>query len=72
MWLPKFFYESIPFYLIGLGVAGVGAAFYLQTWYWPEIAAVGGLFALVLGLVLVLRRKGYRSSRSRLDFDRSS
>jgi hypothetical protein len=26
---------------------------------------------VVIGLVLVLRRKGYRSSRSRLDFDGS-
>ena len=72
MWLPKFFYESIPFYLLGLGVGGLGVAFYLDSWYWAEIAAGGGLFALVVGLMLLLRRKGYRSSRSRVDFDRSS
>jgi len=72
MWLPKFFYESIPFYLLGLGAAGLAAAFYLDSWYWAEITAGSGLFALIMGLVLVLRRKGYRSSRSRLDFDKSS
>jgi len=71
MWLPKFLYETIPFFLLGLGVAGLGAAFYLNGWYWAEIAAGGGLAALVTGLVLLLRRKGYRSSRSRLDFDGS-
>ncbi len=72
MWLPKLFYESIPFYLVGLGAIGLGAAFYLDSWYWAEVVAGGGLTALVIGLVLVLRRKGYRSSRSRVDFDGSN
>jgi cytochrome c biogenesis protein CcdA len=71
MWLPKYLYETLPFYFLGLGVAGLGAAFYLESWYWAEIAAGVGLVTLVIGLVLVLRRKGYRSSRSRLDFDGS-
>jgi len=71
MWLPKFLYETIPFFLLGLGVAGLGAAFFVYSWYWPEIVAGSGLTSLVIGLVLVLRRKGYRSSRSRLDFDGS-
>ena len=71
MWLPKALYESIPFYYIGLGAAAVAAAFLLESWYWAEIAAVGGLLSLVIGLVLVLRRKGYRSSRSRVDFDQT-
>jgi hypothetical protein len=71
MWLPKFLYETIPFFFFGLGVAGLGAAFFVRSWYWAEIVAGGGLAALIIGLVLVLRRKGYRSSRSRLDFDGS-
>lgn len=71
MWLPKFLYETIPLCLLGLGAVGLGAAFYLDSWLWAEIAAGAGLLMLVIGLVLVLRRKGYRSSRSRLDFDRS-
>jgi hypothetical protein len=72
MWLPKHVYESIPFALLGLGALGLGAAFYVDSWYWSEILAADGLIALVIGLVLLLRRKGYRSSRSRIDFDRSS
>lgn len=71
MWLPKLLYESIPFYFLGLGAAGLGAAFYLDSWLWAEISAGAGMLMLVIGLVLVLRRKGYRSSRSRLDFDRT-
>jgi hypothetical protein len=71
MWLPKFLYETIPILFLILGVVGLGAAFYVNAWYWAEIVAGGGLAAVVIGLVLVLRRKGYRSSRSRLDFDGS-
>jgi hypothetical protein len=71
MWLPKFLYESIPFYWLALGAVGIGAAFAIDYWYWGEIFAAIGLLALVAGLMLLLRRKGYRSSRSRLDFDSS-
>jgi len=70
MWLPKFLYESLPFYYLALGAAVLGAAFYVDKGYWPEICAGAGIVLLVLGLVLVLRRKGYRASRSRLDFNR--
>ena len=72
MWLPRILYESIPFLLLVLGAVGIGAAFYVDSWYWSEILAADGLIALVVGLVLLLRRKGYRSSRSRIDFDRTS
>lgn len=72
MWLPKVLYETIPFSFMGVGAIGLGAAFFVDGWYWAEILAAGSLVALVIGLMLWLRRKGYRSSRSRLDFDGSS
>ena len=72
MWLPKALYESIPFYYLVLGAAAIGAAFYLESEYWPEICAAVGVVLLVIGIMLLLRRKGYRASRSRLDFDRKS
>jgi membrane-bound ClpP family serine protease len=68
MWLPKIVYESIPFYWLGIGVIGLGAAFYIDAWFWPEILALAGVIAIVIGLTLLLRRRGYRSSRSRTDF----
>ncbi len=69
MWLPKFLYESIPFWYLVIGTALLGTAFFIDGAYWPEICAGAGLAALIAGLVLILRRKGYRSSRSRIDFD---
>jgi Flp pilus assembly protein TadB len=69
MWLPKSLYETIPWLFLIIGVAALSAAFVVAGWYWAEICAGAGLIAIVYGLVLMLRRKGYRASRSRLDFD---
>lgn len=71
MWLPRLLYEAIPFSWLAVGAALLVAAFFVDGGHWPEISAGAGLLALVTGLVLILRRKGYRSSRSRLDFDGS-
>jgi Flp pilus assembly protein TadB len=72
MWLPKPLYESIPFHFLVLGAALVIAAFYVETGYWPEILAIAGGVLLITGVMLLLRRRGYRASRSRLDFDRKN
>lgn len=70
MRLPRSLYEALPLILIAAGVVALLAAFRMDQPYWPESCAGGGLLLLVCGLVLILRRKGYRASRSRLDFDR--
>lgn len=72
MWLPKYLYEPLPFVLILAGAGLIGAVFVIEAWHLAETAAVGGLVLLVAGFVLVLRRKGYRSSRSRNDFNDAS
>ena len=69
MWLPRGLYESIPFDYLALGCLGLVAAFVVDVWYWPEVFASAGAGLLVLGLMLLLRRKGYRASRSRQDFN---
>jgi hypothetical protein len=69
MWLSKPVYEGLPFYYMGLGLASLTASFYIEFWYWPRICALAGLTLLVGGLVLWLKRRDYRSSRSRTRFD---
>jgi len=68
MWLPQGLYESIPFDCLVIGCIGLGGAFLVDDWYWPEIFAAAGTLFWVIGLMLLLRRKGYRASRSRQDF----
>ena len=72
MWLPKALYESIPFAWLAIGVVAIGAGFYIEARVWGEVVAGVGALAVVIGLMLLLRRKGYRASRSRRDFDRAN
>ena len=70
MWLSKPVYESLPFYYMTLGVTALLAGLYVNYWYWPVICIGVGLGSLLLGLVVWLKRRDYRASRSRVDFDR--
>jgi hypothetical protein len=69
MWLAKPLYELLPYYYIVLGVTALAAALYVNYWYWPQICTAVGFAGLVGGLAVLLKRKDYRSSRSRLNFE---
>lgn len=71
MWLSKPIYESLPYYYIAVGIAAMLAGFYAEAWYWPQICPVAGFAGLVGGLVVLLKRRDYRASRSRLDFEQT-
>ncbi|MEE8157172.1 MAG: hypothetical protein V3T51_03380 [Gammaproteobacteria bacterium] len=62
VWLPKPIYESLPYYYLVAGVISLGAALYLDFWYWPYIGVTAGFACLVAGLVVWLRRKDFRNS----------
>lgn len=66
MWLPKSVYEALPLILLTAGLLlGVGS--YLSSLGW--LLVVASLVA-VAGLVLYLKRRDYRLSRSRIKYDR--
>lgn len=69
MWLSKPVYEGLPYYYMVFGAAALLAAFWVHRWYWPELCAAAGVAGLVAGLVVWLKRRDYRASRSRLDFE---
>lgn len=69
MWLSRPVYESLPYYYLGVGVAAVAAGFVVDYAYWAEGFFAAGCVSLVTGAVLLLRRRAYRTSRSRRDFD---
>jgi predicted MFS family arabinose efflux permease len=72
MWLVKPLYELLPYYYISIGIAALAAGMYVNSWYWPQILAAGGFGGLVGGLVVLLKRRDYRSSRSRLNFEETN
>lgn len=65
MWLSKPLYEAVPYYYMAAGALCLLASLYLSWWYWPAICTGLGLVFLIAGLVLWLRRRDYRASRSR-------
>ncbi len=69
MWLSRPLYESLPYYYVVVGLIILASSFYLDYWYWPTILAGVGLAGVVAGLVLWLRRRGYRLSRRRRPLD---
>ena len=72
MWLSKPLYESLPYYYVVVGAIILTLSLYLDYWYWPTIFAGVGVVAVIAGLVVWLRRRGYRQSRSRRALDDSS
>ena len=71
MWLSKPLYESLPYNYIAIGLAALAASFFLRSGYWPIVCAGIGFAGLTAGLVVWLRRRGYRRSRSRQAVDES-
>lgn len=70
MWLPKPFYEALPYILLLTGLVLASLVFLSGAgWLQNSILIVAGLIA-VGGLVLLLKRRDYRLSRSRIKYDR--
>jgi hypothetical protein len=65
MWLSKRHYEFLPYYYLGLGALFIVASFIFNAGYLSDIFAGVGVLGLVVGLVLWLKRRDYRRSRSR-------
>ena len=68
MWVSKPIYESLPYFYLLAGSVILAASMYLNHWIWPEICFGVGLFGLVAGLVVWLKRRDYRSDRRRIDY----
>lgn len=69
LWLSKQIYETLPFFYLIAGVISLGAALYLDYWYWPILCLIVGFGCLTLGLVVLLKRRDFRSNRKPLDRD---
>jgi hypothetical protein len=64
MWLARPVYEFLPYLYMLLGVGLLGAAWLIDAATLPSIFLVVGALSLMLGLVLWLRRKDYRTRQS--------
>lgn len=69
IWLNKRLYEGLPVAYMAVGVGLLIASLYLAHGGWSVVLAVFGLSWVTGGLVVLLKRRDYRASRSRAEFD---
>lgn len=69
MWLPKPFYEALPWILLFAGGVLGAIAYFAGGGWLQSVTLLGGAAASVAGLVLLLKRRDYRMSRSRIKYD---
>lgn len=65
MWISKPIYEGLPYFYLLVGALTLAASMYVNHWYWPTISFVTGVFCLVAGLVVLLKRRDARISEKR-------
>lgn len=63
MWLSKPIYEAVPYFYLLAGAIALVASLYLDYWYWPSICFVVGMFSLLGGIVVLLKRRDHRHRR---------
>jgi hypothetical protein len=64
MWLARPIYEFLPYLYMLVGVALLGAAWFIEMSTLPSVFMVVGVLSLMAGLVLWLRRRDYRTRQS--------
>ena len=60
MWVSKPIYEGLPYFYLVVGAISLAASMYVNHWYWPTISFSLGMFCLVAGLVVLLKRRDAR------------
>ncbi len=67
MYLPRTLYELLPYAYVA-GGAGLGVLSWVRSQAaWSDAALVVGVAGIVLGLVLLMRRRTYRTDASQYD-----
>ena len=64
MWLARPVYEFLPYLYMIVGVALLGAAWFIEMSTLPSVFLVIGVLSIMAGLVLWLRRRDYRTRQS--------
>lgn len=58
-------YETLPYvYMLAGVLAIVGSYFVLSRGFWADVVLVLGVFCLVGGTVILLKRRDFRASRA--------
>ena len=68
VWLPKFFYDSLPYFYLTAGFAAFFATLYISDWFWvlPHYLLFSAA-CLHLGVLVLRRRKHPREVDDSVD-----
>jgi hypothetical protein len=58
-------YELLPFLYIGVGLPGFLGAWLMAGSLWSDVSLLLGVAGVVVGLVILLRRRDYRTNKER-------
>ena len=67
MYLPRNIYEALPYLYVAGGLALCTVSYVGSPAAWSDAAFTAGAFGIVVGLVLMLRRRSYRDDEARYD-----
>lgn len=62
--LSKPLYEILPYIYMLAGALALGASYLLGGTIWADVVLVLGIFCVLGGVVVLLRRRDYRASRA--------
>lgn len=68
--LSKPVYEMLPYLYILAGLLAIGSSYLLGRTLWSDAVLVFGIFCVLAGVVVLLRRRDYRAKRA--EYPRSS
>lgn len=62
--LSKPIYEILPYLYIVAGLLAIGGSWLLGHYFWSDLVLVLGIFCVLGGVVVLLRRRDYRANRA--------
>jgi hypothetical protein len=62
--LSKPLYETLPYLYMLSGALAIGASWLLGHSFWADVVLVLGVFCVLGGIVVLLRRRDYRANRA--------
>ena len=57
-------YEGLPWFYIACGAAALAGSYFLPSGFLSLFIGLGGIIAILIGFVILLRRRDYRALRS--------
>ena len=64
MWIARPVYELLPYIYMLVGAVLIGGAWFLEMQILPSVLLALGSLSMLVGLVLFLRRKDYRTRQA--------